>query len=58
MGNWQLYVADTRQEYIPELCRADSQKVNEFMRRGSVSLVIDSFHDDNHWTVGASQDDA
>jgi hypothetical protein len=58
MGNWQLYLAEKPLESIPDLCRAKVGEVTAFLRRTKVPLVIDSFHDDNHWTVGVAQDDA
>jgi hypothetical protein len=58
MGNWQLYLAESPMKPIPDLCRAKGSEVRAFLRNARVPLVIDSFHDDNHWTVGVSHDDA
>jgi hypothetical protein len=58
MGNWQFYLAEKPLKSIPDLCRAKSGEVRAFLRRTKVLLVIDSFHDDNYWTVGVAQHDA
>jgi hypothetical protein len=52
MGNWQLYIADASVHSIPDLCRARTGQVRSFIKTSNVSLIIDSFHDDNHWTLG------
>ncbi len=58
MGNWQLYLAEEPLESIPDLCRAKSGEVTAFLRSTKVVVMIDSFHDDDHWTVGVAQHDA
>jgi hypothetical protein len=52
MGNWQLYVAAGPIARIPDLIRAKDEDVETFLKENAVSLIIDSFHDDESWVVG------
>lgn len=55
LGNWQLYVGSRVLDKLPDLCRASPAEVGYFMVAAGVEVVIDSFHDDTCWTVGALQ---
>jgi hypothetical protein len=56
MGNWQLYSKDEPLQVIPDLCRASDLRVAGFVDRAGIDFIIDSFHDDDHWTIGVRQD--
>ena len=55
MGNWQLSVSTMPPADIPDLCRAPDEEVAAYVRKSGVDLVIDSFHDDVSWVIGAAR---
>lgn len=55
LGNWQMYLGENELSYLPDLCRADPEGVEEFLGVAGVSLVIDAFHDDTLWVLGVAQ---
>ncbi|WP_141513491.1 hypothetical protein [Ramlibacter sp. WS9] len=55
MGNWQLTVGASPPKTNPDLCRSPDADVAEYVRKSGVGVVIDSFHDDVSWVIGASR---
>jgi hypothetical protein len=58
MGNWQLYARKEPLTELRDLCRADDAGVRLFVREAGVSFIVDSFHDNAHWTIGLEPHDA
>jgi hypothetical protein len=52
MGNWQLYSRQEPLQELQDLCRASDEAVTAFVREHGLGFIIDSFHDDVHWTIG------
>lgn len=52
MGNWQLYARREPLRELRDLCRTEDAGVSRFVRDSAVTFIIDSFHDDTHWTIG------
>jgi hypothetical protein len=52
MGNWQLYARLEPLEEVQDLCRASDDTVTSFIRGHGLAFIVDSFHDDVHWTIG------
>ena len=51
-GNWTLYAASgPLSEPVPDPFRAEPQDLVDLLRRGGVTLFVDSFHDDTEWIV-------
>lgn len=51
MGNWQLYGRSAPLNELRDLCRTGDLGVLSFAREAGVTFIVDSFHDDAHWTI-------
>lgn len=52
MGNWQLYSRREPLKELQDLCRASDEAVTSFVNEHGLLFIVDSFHDDGHWTIG------
>jgi hypothetical protein len=52
MGNWQLYAREEPLQKLQDLCRASDGEVASFVAENDLLFIVDSFHDDAHWTIG------
>jgi hypothetical protein len=58
LGNWQLTVCASPPKENPDFCRSPDADVAEYVRKSGVRVVIDSFHDDVSWVIGAARNAA
>ncbi len=52
MGNWQLYSRREPLNELQDLCRASDEAVAFFVNKHDLLFIVDSFHDNGHWTIG------
>ena len=52
LGNWLIYPASVPiRTCIRDTARSDAASIIDFLRESRVELIIDSFHDNDLWTV-------
>lgn len=51
VGNWQAWIGGTTDGALPDLCRMSDSEVRTALRKRGAQAAIDSFHDNQTWTV-------